>query len=469
MPDKTISEISRTAKDFFEKGRIAIERKGIEDAIHFLGACLEIEPGFLQGRKLLRVAQMRRVQGGGAISRMFGSMGGAPSLAKAMANMKKDPAKAMQAADKALESNPSNVQALRLLSQAAEQMDLPQTAVWAYEIALEVSPEDVGLLMELGRLCQQSGQPQKGRECYEKVLQLQPSNAEAFKGLKDSTANEAMDRGGWQNADSYRDMIKDKQEAISLEQSARIFRDEDVVRARMADVFKQTQQEPNNVSNWRELGDLALQVNEFDYAIQCLEHAFELTGKADMGIEKKISEARVKRIALSMEAKEAEMKADPSNPTLAAEMEVLKVDRAKIVLDDCESRVRRYPNDLDLRFELAQLFYRTGAVDKAVPEFQLAAGNPKNKNACNLWMGRCFRQKGILDLAAMRLRQAAEASLVMDPLKKEILYELGETLQQMEKKEEAIEQFKMLYDADVGYRDVGKKVEDYYREQAKTA
>ena len=75
---------------------------------------------------------------------------------------------------------------------------------------------------------------------------------------------------------------------------------------------------------------------------------------------------------------------------------------------------------------------------------------------------------GILDLAVSRLHQAAEASLVMDNLKKEILYELGDTLMQMGKKEEGIEQFKLLYDSDVGYRDVGKKVEDYYREQAKT-
>lgn len=468
MPEKTIQEISKTAKDFYEKGRVAVERKNYEDAIHFLGACLEKEPGFLQGRKLLRVAQIRRTQGGGAISRLFGSVGGAPALAKAMANLKKDPAKALQAAEKALESNPSNVQALRLASQAAEQMALPQTAVFLMECAREINPEDVGLLMELGRLYQESGQAHKGRGCYEKVLELEPSNAEAFKGLKDATANEALDQGGWQNADSYRDMIKDKQEAISLEQAARIFREEDAVRTRMADVFKLTQQEPLNVSNWRELGELALSVNEFDYALQCLEHAFELTGRADMNLEKKISEARVKRLALAIEAKEEAAAQNPADATLRAELDALKAERDRVRLEDCESRARRYPNDLDIRYELAQLYFRAGLVDKALPEFQLASGNPKNKNVCNLWTGRCFRQKGILDLAVTRLRQAAEASLVMDNLKKEILYELGDTLLQMGKHAEAIEEFKALYDADVNYRDVAQKVEDFYRAQGNT-
>ncbi|MCC7517932.1 MAG: tetratricopeptide repeat protein [Verrucomicrobiae bacterium] len=466
MPEKTIQEISKAARDCHEKGRIAVERKNYEDALHFLGACLESEPGFLQGRKLLRVAQLRRVQGGGAISRIFGSMGGMPALTKAMASMKKDPAKALRAAEKALESNPNNVQALRLAAQAAELMDLPQTAIFMMECARDLSPEDVGLLMDLGRLYQAGGEAHKGRGCYERVLELQPSNAEAFKGLKDATANEAMDQGGWQNADSYRDMIKDKQEAISLEQQARIFRDEDVVRARMADVFKATQQEPLAVSNWRELGELALQVNEFDYALQCLAHAFELTGRADVSLEKKVTDARVKRLAFAIEAKEAELQADPSAAALAAELEALKSERDKVKLEDCESRARRYPNDLDIRYELAQLYYRAGLVDKALPEFQLASGNPKNKNACNLWTGRCFRRKGILDLAVARLRQAAEACLIMDSLKKEILYELGDTLLQMGKKEEAIEEFKALYDADVNYRDVAQKVEDFYRSQA---
>jgi hypothetical protein len=32
----------------------------------------------------------------------------------------------------------------------------------------------------------------------------------------------------------------------------------------------------------------------------------------------------------------------------------------------------------------------------------------------------------------------------------------------MGKKEEAIEQFKPIYEVDIGYRDVAKKVDDYY-------
>jgi len=38
-------------------------------------------------------------------------------------------------------------------------------------------------------------------------------------------------------------------------------------------------------------------------------------------------------------------------------------------------------------------------------------------------------------------------------------------LETMGKKEEAIEQFKLIYESDIGYRDVAKKVDDYYAGQ----
>jgi hypothetical protein len=46
-----------------------------------------------------------------------------------------------------------------------------------------------------------------------------------------------------------------------------------------------------------------------------------------------------------------------------------------------------------------------------------------------------------------------------------LIYNLGTVLEAMEKKEEAIEQFKQIYEADIGYRDVAAKVDAYYAGQ----
>jgi hypothetical protein len=66
------------------------------------------------------------------------------------------------------------------------------------------------------------------------------------------------------------------------------------------------------------------------------------------------------------------------------------------------------------------------------------------------------------DLAAKRLQEALKEKPVFDDEKKDLVHTLGVILEKMGKKEEAMEQFKAIYEIDSGYRDVGKRVEDYY-------
>jgi tetratricopeptide (TPR) repeat protein len=63
------------------------------------------------------------------------------------------------------------------------------------------------------------------------------------------------------------------------------------------------------------------------------------------------------------------------------------------------------------------------------------------------------------------LQNALKEKLVFDDEKKDLIYNLGVMLEQMGKREEAIEQFKQIYESDIGYRDVAAKVDAYYAEQ----
>lgn len=467
MPDKSLNEVSRQAREFYEKGFAGLERKNIESAIKCFEEAIKLEPGFYKARQALRQSQIQKAKGGGAVSKIFGSLGSAPALAKAMANAKKEPLKAMEEAEKALTSNPFSLQANKVLASAAEALDFPLTAISALENGRDANPENVDVLNELGRLYQKVEQTDKALECYERALKIQPSNADAFKGLKDATAKQAMRDGKWEDtSSSYRDKMKDKKEAQDLENANRIFKNEDVVRSQMTEVYNQAQLQPENVVNWKKLGDLALQINEFDLANSYYEHAYALTQGADGNLGKAISETKLKKIGFLVKQKEEQLKADPENEALKQELESLKEERERNILEECEARSKRYPNDLDIKFELGRIYFRNKMIDKAMPELQSAASNPKNKVACMYWIGQCLREKGMLDMAAQRFKQAAELSVVMDNLKKDIVYNLGLTYEKMGKKAEMIEQFKMIYDSDVNYKDIGKRIEDYYRDQS---
>ena len=69
------------------------------------------------------------------------------------------------------------------------------------------------------------------------------------------------------------------------------------------------------------------------------------------------------------------------------------------------------------------------------------------------------------DLAVKKLEQALAEKLVFDEEKMEIAYALGSVLEKMGKKEEAIEQLKLIYEMDIGYKDVAAKVDAFYAGQ----
>ena len=54
----------------------------------------------------------------------------------------------------------------------------------------------------------------------------------------------------------------------------------------------------------------------------------------------------------------------------------------------------------------------------------------------------------------------------MDEEKKELLYQLGLVLDLMGKKDDAVEQYKLIYEVDIGYKDVAAKVDAYYSGQS---
>jgi hypothetical protein len=73
-------------------------------------------------------------------------------------------------------------------------------------------------------------------------------------------------------------------------------------------------------------------------------------------------------------------------------------------------------------------------------------------------LGRCFTARGMLDLAAKTLSDAATELVVMDSVKKDVIYNLGLVYEKMEDKEKSIDCMKQIYEVDYGYRDVAARV-----------
>jgi tetratricopeptide (TPR) repeat protein len=135
---------------------------------------------------------------------------------------------------------------------------------------------------------------------------------------------------------------------------------------------------------------------------------------------------------------------------------------AGAALAEMRSFVERYPGDLDGRFRLAELLLAAGEIEPAIAQYQQAQRSPKLRVRALLGLARGFRARRLLDLAIGQLTAAKAELPVMDDLKKEVVYELGDCLEQQQQAEAAIAQFKEIYTEDIGFRDVAAKINAHY-------
>jgi tetratricopeptide (TPR) repeat protein len=103
-----------------------------------------------------------------------------------------------------------------------------------------------------------------------------------------------------------------------------------------------------------------------------------------------------------------------------------------------------------------------GRAREALPELQRARQNPNARLKSMNLLGHCYRELGMLDLAAKQLEEAAKEITSMDAMKKEVVYNLGLVYEQMGEAEKSIGAMKQIYEADYGYRDVAARVESSY-------
>jgi tetratricopeptide (TPR) repeat protein len=467
MPIKTEKELNETQRNHWLKAVAAIELRNFGYAISLLQGILKEEPEFLTGRQLLRRAEV--TQNKAAKKRLFNISTAPIAVMKAQREMKKEPKRAVEMIEKVLEEEPYNRQANLVLKEAAVAAGWPQIGVLALRTLLEEYPRDTKILHELGRLHHELGESDKEVEVYNRVTEIDPLDSVALQLGKDASARASMTTGGWTQAESYRDLIKDKEMAVSLEQQNRMGLSGESLDQQIAETYARHQAEPQSVDLARRLGALYEQKDDFENAIAWYQYAADLTNKSDAGLVRKVSDLKIKRSERQIADEEEFLATEGPGHELYAEkskaLQAAKIRRAEILIEDARKRLERNPTDLQLRFELGEHLLSAGQFREALPELQRARQNPNARlKAMNL-LGRCYRELGMLDLAVKQLEEAAKEILTMDAMKKEIVYNLGLVYEQMGEAEKSIACMKQIYGADYGYKDVALRVESSYRKE----
>lgn len=460
MAGEKTDQTAQQAQNFYNKGVAAFERGNLDIAIDLLMQCVTMAPGFSRARKFLRAAQIakfRKEKKGGLSAQLqeFSALFMRMKIAGLLKAGKNDAA--LLECEKLLSINPLNSQNVELAVQTADASGHPEAALFTVEAAYEHNPDDMLLLRRVADYYMAVGDYAKARDAYVKLNAFLPSDQAIFKKLKDAEARVTM-ASGWEDAagkkEGYRDLIANKEQAQQLDIKAKA-----VVAGSDADNLieeakARIEKEPNNLNFYRALSRLYIQNKRFEEAIETLEAARKINS-TDPELDRSLTAARISAFEARIEALKA---AGDAEAVAQAEMEM-----NQFVFDDLISRVQRYPNDLKLRFELGLQYFKYDYFDDAIGQLQIAQRSPKERVEALYYLAQCFIKKGQRDMAVMQLETANEQLLIMDDLKKKIVFALGDMAEQTGDIEKAFSYYKDVYGADIGFEDIGARMERIYK------
>ncbi|HTV63751.1 MAG TPA: tetratricopeptide repeat protein [Verrucomicrobiae bacterium] len=464
MAEKNLNEISGDARKLFTKGTEALARENLDYAIALLNQALEKEPGFFDCRKTLRDAQFRKAGASrGFFKKMLSGAGSSPQVAKARMSLNKNPGEAMATAEQILNADPNNSAAHRIIVDAGHALELPRTVAMSYEVLVKNSPKDKDLVIEFAKAVSQIGESSRAEQILMDMIRDHPGDGELNDALKDLSARKSLNEGGYGALEggkgSYRDILRDKEQATALEQENRVEKSEDVTERLIGEYEDRLKTEPNNLKLVRQLADLYTEKKQFERALSL----YDRVKNSDMGNDPSLELSMARTVVKQFDFKIEQL--NPFEPDHAAQVEKIKAEKLAYQVAECQKRVEKYPTDLAIRFEMGQRYFEAGKIGEAIQEFQKAQGNPHKRLASMGYLAQCFAKRKMYDLAARTLQNAIKEKTIFDEEKKDLIYNLGSVLENMGKKEEAIEQFKQIYEMDAAYKDVSAKVEAFYSGQ----
>ena len=452
-----------------------MELKNYGYAIQICQSLLLLAPDFLDARKLARRAAIEKSKG--AKKGFFSGLGGGSQIALMKASSllrKNDLVSLLPALEEVLEEEPYNIQANSLLQEAALKWEppLPELAYFAFETILEGHPRDKEQLMKFAAFCMERDaqdsprDPGRAVEIYGTILALDPNDLFALKGSKDAAAANSVQQGGWAVADSYRDLIKDKDQATALEQQNRVVKSDEIIDKQIAQLSGEVQANPQSIDKSRRIAELFEQKEDYDNSLEWYRYTLDISGGADPTIVRKISTLQLRQLDAAIKAREDYIAGaspeDPELPRLRSESKDLEKQRADFILSEARERVDRNPTDLLAHYELAVVLMEAGLHQEAIGHLQRARSNPSVRLRAMGKLGECYVVRKMTDLAAKTFADAVAEIPGMDATKKDLLYNLGLVYESMGQKVKSIDCFKQIYEVDYGYRDVARRVEESY-------
>jgi tetratricopeptide (TPR) repeat protein len=305
MAIKTDKDLSDNSRSNWLKAVSAVEIHNYGYAVTLIQSVLKEAPEFLEGRQWLRKAEIAQHSGK---KNFFGGFSTLSIMGQGSQLLKKDPMAALDLAEKTLETDPYNSSANHLLKDASMALGYFETAVFALQTLIDGSPKDTKVLTELGELYFGHGDADRALNVFNKILEITPNDLIANKRAKDAAAANTMKSGGWDTAKDYRDLIKNKEEAVAMEQKNRVVKDDASIDSLLAELHQEVQLHPESIDISRQIASLYEQREDFENALAWYNYTSELAKGSDNWLLRKASDMQLKMVDQAIESREEWLK-----------------------------------------------------------------------------------------------------------------------------------------------------------------
>ena len=453
------------AQKWFARGRELGDKRNFDYAIEYYVSGLEFWPDAVEDAcKPLHGCAVARKQTGGK----------KPGLKNTMkrSTSDKDPRKAFVNSLWLFANDPDNISYIEAVTRTASKLRAEDTAKWAagvYQKALETNPKAgaknfqalAQLVEEMSDRAAARGEHpvgvatlQIGVDALSTWRRRFPKDQNAETAIKTLSTKLTILKGKYQDGESYRDSIagaEEQAERHDMKRSVQTDERVDALAAKAEAEWKANPESAGLLKNYIDLLCRRERPEEENKAIGVLVEEYKRTD--DYRWKQLADDIRMKQLGREVR--------DRTKAGDEAEIKKARINQLKFELGAYKDRVDRYPTDLRLRFEYGARKFNAGQFDEAIPLFQAARADPKNRSACGMYLGRCFYRKGYHSQAIATLEEAIrDYEAQDDDLAKNMQYWLGRAQEANENLDAARKTYGNLLQMDYNFRDVRARLDN---------
>ena len=444
MPtDQEIDALYKRADEAFQKHNYDYARDLFQQILLF-------KPDHEKAHEALRVSLIRKFQEQGATSKikLYALKGQIEVQLKAT----KDPQKRMEVCLKFLNDDPTNAKVRAILAESLLILGHSNGAAAEGRMALQDEPTNITALKTLVQAYRNTNKVKEAQAALDRVSTLVKDDRDLERLQRDLAAMQTM-KAGFDAAgvEGFRKALKNTDQAEELEKRTKLVQsDADFLRL-VNELQEEMKQNPTSSTLPKKIGDLYFEKKkDYTAARDWYKKASQLAPQ-DSVLRDKVDDCDLRMMELKVVA--AQKAADPK-------LNEFRLAHLKATIASFERRVSDRPTDMGLRFELGKAYYIGSMNDRAISEFQQSVKDPKKKSQSHLFLGKAFQKKKMFDMADKQY-VAAEADVLSQEIKLDIMYHRAKLAAEAGKIPAAIEMGNKIVEIDINYRDIAQLVEKW--------